>query len=116
MRFFLTLSRKTNVLVLSQDIDDDTIQTLVGVALGDLFPEQCKNWRARKQNVRDVFSRKRTNSEREIAQNVAKSEDSLRHALREGVVDHVTSLFPYCFHLLDRGYGTYLILQVVKSL
>ena len=97
----LTLDRKTNALVLSDDLDDDTMQTLVSVALGEPFPEQCREWRATKQNIRDVFFRERASRKSCVVQDVAKTESSLRRALREEVVDHVITLFPYCFHYLD---------------
>lgn len=86
------------------------MQTLVSIALGDLFPEQYRKWHAKKQNVRDVFSRERKSRKHSVAQDVTKTEGSLRSALREEVVNHVISLFPYCFHRFDLEYGTYLVL------
>jgi hypothetical protein len=70
------------------------VQTLVNVALWDLFPEQCKEWRAVKQDIREVFMREQTRRKSAVAQDVANTEDSLRRALREEVVDHVINLFP----------------------
>lgn len=77
------------------------MQTLVSIALGDLFPEQYRKWHAKKQNVRDVFFRERKSRKHSVAQDVTKTEGSLRSALREEVVNHVISLFPYCFHRFD---------------
>lgn len=91
---FLTLDRKTNALVLSDELDDDTVQTLVNVALGDLFPEQYREWRAKKLNIRDVFLRERTSRKSGVVQDIAKTEGSLRRALREEVVNHVIDHFP----------------------
>jgi hypothetical protein len=70
------------------------VQTLVSVALGELFPELCREWRAKKQDIRDVFFRERLSRKSGIAQDIAKTEGSLRRALREEVVDHVIGLFP----------------------
>ena len=96
MRYrFLTLNRKNNTLVLSDDLDEETAQTLVNVALGDLFPEQCKEWRAVKQDIRDIFMREQTTRKSAIVRDLANTEGSLRRALREDVVNHVISLFPY---------------------
>ncbi|KAF8260139.1 hypothetical protein EI94DRAFT_1897819 [Lactarius quietus] len=111
---FLTLNRKGNALVLSDDLDEDTAQTLVTVALGDRFPEQCKEWRAMKQDIREVFMREQTRRKDLVAQELADTEGALRCALREEVVDHVISLFPYVISL-NQAYGAYLILQVVGS-
>lgn len=93
----LTFDRKTNALVLSDDLDDDTVQTLVSVALGDLFPELCREWRSKKQDIRDIFFREKSSRKSAVVQDVAKTEGSLRRVLREEIVAHVISLFPYCF-------------------
>jgi hypothetical protein len=92
---FLTLNRKNNALVLSDDLHDETVQTLVNVALWDLFPEQCKEWRAVKQDIRDIFMREQTRRKSAVVLDVANAEGSPCRALREEVVDHVISLFPY---------------------
>jgi hypothetical protein len=70
------------------------MQTLVSVAFGELFPELCREWRTKKQDIRDVFFRERSSRKIGVAQDIAKTEGSLRRALREEVVDHVISLFP----------------------
>ncbi|KAI9453856.1 hypothetical protein BJY52DRAFT_1189313 [Lactarius psammicola] len=93
-RVALSQLLRNNALVLSDDLDEDTVQSLVNVALSDLFPEQCKDWRAMKQDIRDVFMREQTKRKSAVAQNIASTEGSLRRALREEVVDHVISLFP----------------------
>ena len=92
---FLTLNRKTNALVLSDNLDDDSVQTLVSVALGDLFPELCIEWRALKLDISDIFLQERTSRKSVIVQDVVNTESSLRRALCEEAVDHVISLFPY---------------------
>jgi F0F1-type ATP synthase membrane subunit b/b' len=71
------------------------VQTLVNVALWDLFPEQCKELRAIKQDIRDIFSREQTRRISAVAQDIDNTEVPLRRALREEVVDYVIKLFPY---------------------
>ncbi|KAH8986573.1 hypothetical protein EDB86DRAFT_2954862 [Lactarius hatsudake] len=85
---------RSNALVLSDDLDEDTVQTLVNVALSDLFPDQCKQWRVMQQDIRDVFMLEQTRNKSAAAQNIANTGGSLRCALREEVVDHVSTLFP----------------------
>ena len=92
---FLTLNRRTNALVLSDDLDADTVQTLVNVAFWDLFPELCEEWRALKQDIRVIFSRERARRECAVAQDINNTEGPLRRALREEVVNYVIKLFPY---------------------
>jgi hypothetical protein len=92
------------------------MQTLVTVALGDRFPEQCKEWRAMKQDIRGIFMREQMRRKCVVSQDLANTEGSLRRALREGVVDHVIGLFPYvAHHRRVQAYGAYLILQVAGS-
>ena len=63
---FSHLYRNNNALALSEDLDEDSVQTLVNVGLGGI--------------VRDI--------------QVASAEGSLQHVLREEVVDHVINIFP----------------------
>ncbi|KAN0136112.1 hypothetical protein V8E53_005972 [Lactarius tabidus] len=85
---------KSNALVLSEDLDEDVVQTLVREALGDLFPKQCKDWHVRKQHIDKIFLQERREKNIAVARGLADTEDSLQHALREQVVDHVISIFP----------------------
>ncbi|KAI9443805.1 hypothetical protein H4582DRAFT_1846182 [Lactarius indigo] len=93
-RVALSQLLRSNALVLSDNIDEDTVQTLVNVALSDLFPEQCKLWRVMQQDIRDIFMQEQTRKKGAVAQDIANTGGSLRCALREEVVDHVTTLFP----------------------
>ena len=99
--------------MLSESLVEDEIQTLVREALGDLFPKQCKDWHVRKQHINEIFLQERREKSIAVARSLADAEDSLQLALREQVVDHVISIFPYvllrsCLHrsrrcLLDPG-------------
>lgn len=71
------------------------MQSLVDVALGTLFPEQCAEWLSLKQCIHHNFMRERTEKESAVARDIAKMEVPLQHALREEVVGHVISIFPY---------------------
>ncbi|KAH9023071.1 hypothetical protein EDB83DRAFT_2527400 [Lactarius deliciosus] len=86
--------KRSNALVLSDDLDEDTVQTLVNIVLSDLFPEQCTQWRVMQQDIRDMFMREQTRNKSAVAQDIANTGGSLRCALREEVVDHVSTLFP----------------------
>jgi hypothetical protein len=97
-----TLHRRDNALVLSEDLDEDAVQNLVDVALGDLFPEQCEEWLSIKQYIHEIFMQERSGEESAVARDIANAKDSLQHALREEVVDHVIKIFPYVlFQRLD---------------
>jgi hypothetical protein len=84
-------------LVLSEDLDENAVNTLVGVGIEGRFPERCGVWRARNQNIRSrqTWEPTRDKAYRELAHR----RDSLRRVLREVVVDEVMTLFPYV--LLD---------------
>ncbi len=87
--------RKSNTLVLSDDLDEDSVHTLVDVALGGLHPEQCNEWLSLSQDIRDLFMQEKRKRKSAIARDITNTEDSLQRALREEVVDHVINLFPY---------------------
>ncbi|KAH9026661.1 hypothetical protein EDB84DRAFT_1589144 [Lactarius hengduanensis] len=85
---------KDNALVLSEDLDESAVQNLVHVALRDLFPRQCEEWHDIKQYIHEIFMQERKEKKSAIARDIANTENSLRHALREEVVDHVIGGFP----------------------
>lgn len=86
-----------NAHVLSEDLGEDAVQTLVREALGDLFPKQCKDWQVRKQHIHEIFMQEREEKNSAVARDLADTEDTLHQALREEVVDHVISISPYVF-------------------
>ncbi|KAH9059728.1 hypothetical protein EDB87DRAFT_1831890 [Lactarius vividus] len=93
-RLALSGMLKSNALVLSEDLDEVSVQTLVDVALGGLHPEQCNDWLSSSQYIRDKFMEEKTKRKSAIARDIANTEDSLQRALREEVVDHVIKYFP----------------------
>lgn len=95
MRRTHNLQRKSNALVLSESLNEDEVQTLVHEALGDIFPKQCKDWHVRKQHINEIFAQERREKNIVVAHGLADAEDSLRTALREQVINHVISIFPY---------------------
>ncbi|KAH9054525.1 hypothetical protein EDB87DRAFT_1580466 [Lactarius vividus] len=85
---------KDNALVLSEDLDEHVVQDLVDIALRDLFPRQCEEWNGIKQYIHEVFMQERREKKSAIVRDIANTENNLRHALREEVVDHVIGSFP----------------------
>jgi hypothetical protein len=71
------------------------VQNLVEVALGTLFPDHCGEWHSLKQDVHEIFLRERTEKGSAVARDIASMEAHVQHVLREEVVGHVTSIFPY---------------------
>jgi hypothetical protein len=87
--------RKNNALVLSEDLDENSVQTLVDVALGDLLPEQCNEWISISHNIHEVFMRERREKKSAVVRDVADTKDSLQHVLGEEIINHVINIFPY---------------------
>jgi hypothetical protein len=87
--------RKSNALVLSEDLDQDSVQTLVDLALGNLIPEKCDEWFSSNQNISRTFIKERRERKSAVVRELASTKDSLQRALREEVVDHVISIFSY---------------------
>ena len=83
-----------NSLVLSEDLDEDSVQTLVDVSLGDILPEQCNEWVSSSQQIREAMMRERREKKSAVARDITNAKSSLEHVLREEVVNHVISIFP----------------------
>jgi hypothetical protein len=97
-----TLLRRDNAPVLSQDLEEDEVQNLVDVALGELFPELREEWLSIKQYIHEIFLQEWSRKESAVASDIANARDSLQHALREEVVGRVIKIFPYAlFQRLD---------------
>ena len=106
--------RKNNALVLSEDLNEDAVQTLVDVALGGLLPEKCSAWLSSSQHIHETFMRERREKKSAVAREIAGTKDSLQHVLREELVDRVISIFPYVLIQSSNTEGVYLM-QVVGS-
>ncbi|KAH9005432.1 hypothetical protein EDB86DRAFT_2825090 [Lactarius hatsudake] len=85
---------KDNALVLSEDLDENAVQNLVDIALRDLFPGQCEEWNGIKQHIQEIFMQERREKKGAIDRDIADTENNLRYALREEVIDHVIGSFP----------------------
>ncbi|KAI0250873.1 hypothetical protein BJV78DRAFT_1393001 [Lactifluus subvellereus] len=85
---------KNNVLVLSESLDENSVQTLVKIALADLFPERCNTWRAMIRDTRTLFAQELQTRKDTVRRELLGRVDSLRRVLRDAVVDDVTKLFP----------------------
>jgi hypothetical protein len=83
-----------NAVVLSEDLEEKAVQTLVNVAIEDLFPEPCAKWRAANQDIHAKYEQELVKRKDTISQEIAKGEDSLFRILREVVVEDVMKLFP----------------------
>jgi hypothetical protein len=81
------------------------VQTLVDIAISDLFPKQCKEWRALKQDIHDICTRESTKRQGRVFQELASKEGALRCVLREEVVKKVMDLFPYVHFTILRAIG-----------
>ncbi|KAH9047481.1 hypothetical protein EDB83DRAFT_2317547 [Lactarius deliciosus] len=83
-----------SALVLSENLDGNAVQILVGVAIAERFPEQCDKWRAINQGARTKFMQELTERKETVRKEVIRGEDSLRRVLHEAVVEDVIGLFP----------------------
>ena len=86
--------RNENAVVLSEALDETGIDIVIDLAFSKIFPEQCNMWRVTKKGVHERFKNEVAERSEAACQDLLRGEDSLRRALRESVVDHVTKLFP----------------------
>jgi hypothetical protein len=80
---------------MNNTLDEDNLQMLSSIAISKLFPELCSEYRALKQDIRDIFGRELSNRQSVVFREISGKEGSLRNVLREAVVEDVVSLFPY---------------------
>ena len=84
-----------NALILSEELEENAVQTLIPVALDDLFPEPCEKLRITNEDIRVRYRQGFTKRKDTVCQELAKEEDSLRHGLRDAVVEDMKKLFLY---------------------
>ena len=95
MKYHIYLfDRNENAVVLSEDLDEKAIDILIELAYGKIFSQQCDRWKATKKEVREKFKKEAAERSKAACQDLERTEDSLRRALRESVVDHVIKLYP----------------------
>ncbi|KAI0302897.1 hypothetical protein B0F90DRAFT_1935607 [Multifurca ochricompacta] len=85
---------KNNCLVLSETLDENTMQTLVDIAISELYPKPCSEWHAVKQDIYDILSRESMKRQNTTLEDIANNETTLKRVLREALVEEVANLFP----------------------
>jgi len=80
---------------LSEKLEENAVEILVGIAVESLFPESCVRWRAEKKEIRARCKQEFAKKEDTVRQEIARGEGSLRRALHEAVMKDVMKLFPY---------------------
>lgn len=83
-----------NALVLSESLDQNAVQAVVDVAIGNSFSDQCSEWRAAKWGISERFRIEMTKRKEKVSQDITREENSLRRTLREAIVGDVISVFP----------------------
>ena len=87
-----------NSFVLSEELEENAVKTLVNIVIEDIFPKPCDKWRTANQEIRTRCKQELIKREDMARQKIARGEDSLRRALYVAVVEDVIRLFPYdCF-------------------
>ena len=86
--------RHENAVVLSEALDEKSVDILIDLAFWKIFPDQCAMWNATKNDVREKFKKESAERSEAACQDLMSKENSLRRALRESVVDDVMKSFP----------------------
>lgn len=82
-----------NSLVLSEELEENAMQTLIGIAIEDLFPEPCDKWHAMNQETCARYKEELVKRKDIVHQEIARGEDSLWHVLHKVIVTDVMRLF-----------------------
>lgn len=83
-----------NALNLSEELEENAVKILVGIAVEDLFPVSCAKWRTAKKEICARYKRELAKKEDIVHQEIARGEGSLRCALHEAITKDVLKLFP----------------------
>jgi hypothetical protein len=94
-QYTYTFNSMDNALVLSESLDEKAVQTLVDIAIADLFPENCDKWRTTNQGIHARYMQELAKRKDTVHEEIARGEDSLRGVLRDVVVEDVMKIFPY---------------------
>jgi hypothetical protein len=81
-------------VVLSEALDERAIDIVIELAFWKIFPVQCGRWRVTKKFFCEESQKAIAKESEAVCQELLESKNLLRRALRESVVDHVTTLFP----------------------
>jgi hypothetical protein len=71
------------------------VQTLIDIAISDLFPIQCREWAAAKHDIHEMCNLESVVRQDSVLQELSSEEDALLCVLREAIVREVVALFPY---------------------
>jgi len=82
-------SKWTTPSSLSEELEEDAVQTSIPAALDDLFPEPCEKLRITNEAIRVKYRQEFTKRKDTVCQELAKEEDSLRRGLRDAVFEDV---------------------------
>ena len=95
MKYHIYLfNRNENAVVLSEALDEKAIDILVDLTFWKIFPQQCENWKATKTYVFEECKKEFAERSDAACQDLLQKRGSLRRALHDSVVDHVTAHFP----------------------
>lgn len=87
-------NRKDNAVVLSETMDENSIQTLLDLFIADKHPKQCEEWYAAKKNISDFYAGERTKREHDAFEELVSKEQGIQRVIRDAVVEDVMVLFP----------------------
>ena len=86
--------RNKDTLLLSESLDEETVQILVDAALVNIFPEQCIEWQVAVTDTRERFRQELSERRDKVSRDLHRQGASLKCALRDEIVGDVMKLFP----------------------
>lgn len=103
-------------MVLSETMDEDSMQTLLDIFIADKYPKQCDEWHAAKKNISDFYAGERTKREHNAFEELVSKEHEMQRVLRDAVVKDVMVLFPCVLFESVLSYEVLRYLIFVRSL
>ena len=82
------------MLYLSEEVDDESLETLMKLGLSDRFPNEFARWERRRERIARRFREIRTERQKKMFTVVEQNLEDITVRLREAVIFEVLKAFP----------------------
>ena len=82
------------MLYLSEEVDDESLETLMKLGLSDRFPNEFASWERRRERIARRFREIRTERQKKMFTVVEQNLEDITVRLRKAVIFEVLKAFP----------------------
>ena len=82
------------MLCLSEEVDDESLETLMKLGLSDRFPNEFARWERRREEIAQHFRETCSKQQKEMLTKLVQIFENIKVRLRQAVVVEVLKAFP----------------------